>query len=359
MVDPELEGAVGAVTSRVVQVEMQADELGERVRQVEELMQSMREGGSPRGVEGMVTKDEFRSLKCRFQYLERVVPPDVQKALKFFQSRDDGGSEFITDEPMLEAHLGTQLEDLQRMLRKLSEELRREVANAFVAVRGVQRENSICSNKLEDLEKNQRELQQNRDNMLPKILEALDRHASAAEAVAKGDTPPKDFHVKGEFGDLLAKYSPYVNEANMTSAMNGIQQDIQDSIANLRQEVFTVLSAKADEIHLQAIESQVEMTQQGLNQTWAQVSVPENTTPAAAFSRKQLARCFSCDSVVQVSPRHTTLLQPPAGETSGVHAKWPSRHPFVDRRAQANAPVSQKDLSMNKKVSLPTLPKLN
>merc|ERR1719335_591777 len=106
----------------------------------------------------------------------RMIPPDVQRALKFFQKPEEEGDDDAipsTGDAKIDAIIGMQFDTVKEFVNNNHEVARGEVSNVMTAVLGVQRESSISSGKVEDLARRHEALRSHVERALPQIISIL------------------------------------------------------------------------------------------------------------------------------------------------------------------------------------------
>lgn len=182
----------------------------------------------------MGVHDDLRRLKTRFEYMERVAPPDVQKALSFFEPLHPERSDVLLDRslegPTMSGGASTASQSgsqwfanriadltLDRDSRdtftaedgkQLSQDVRHEVTNLSKAMRGVQREGEVNSAKIDDVQKGLGTLRRRLEEFLPQVLHALEmvlgRRAGGVPEESGGGTGTMDAAPGGAGADEAA-----------------------------------------------------------------------------------------------------------------------------------------------------------
>jgi len=257
----------------------------------------------------MQVHDDLRRLKTRFEYLERMAPPEVQKALSFFEPLREEGAQ--THDAHHQGSQASQLVGNAALMRRLhdlqasqdseldeakqnSEEAKREVANLSRALRGVQRDGEVHGSKLLDIQKSLAEQQKRLEVALPQLLQSLEellgagRQAGSEPDVAEG---LRELLLPG--GD--SSKAPFVSQSSLRQALDALQGEVQAWLSKLREDIQNVLRNKADTDLVRSIMGRLEQVQSSS----AMLQVPDQGNDAAVV-RVPLTqgRCVSCDAQI-------------------------------------------------------------
>lgn len=290
----------------------------------------------------MEVHDDLRRLKTRFEYLERCAPPEVQKALSFFEPvREETSQAHDADHQGGQASQLVGSAALMRRLQELqtaqdsdldeaknnSEEARREVANLSRALRGVQRDGEVHGSKLLDIQKSLSEQQKRLEVALPAFMQSLERLlGSDLQAGGESDVAAglRALLLPGDGVD--GSKAPFVSENGLRQALEALQGEVQAWLSKLREDISSVLRNKADTDLVRSIMEQLEQVQT----TSPMIQNPDQGqfTDGAAILRVPLmqGRCVACDAQIGMRaedpnnwPKQKMKPSPP----------WPQRGPGV------------------------------
>eukprot|EP00930_Biecheleria_cincta_P032848 TRINITY_DN22764_c0_g1_i1.p1 TRINITY_DN22764_c0_g1~~TRINITY_DN22764_c0_g1_i1.p1 ORF type:complete len:1034 (+),score=287.96 TRINITY_DN22764_c0_g1_i1:56-3157(+) len=329
-------------------------------------------------------QDDLRRLKCRFEYLEKIVPPDVQRAMVFFEplkdadeesgsrlhSPDAHGPDDVMDNSPGATAVGTTGNVLKRLnllqvqqdqtidaARSLAEDGRREVSNLSLALKGVQRDSEIGQARIESLRSDINQLQARLEVVLPQVVSALQG------ALGKPET--KDAIAKRTKGqpaeELLALQSlltetpvdsarRFVSQDTLRKAMEAVQADMQAWLDKLRQDILAAMVGKADNVELRSLADQLDK-QAELSpgrRNLAPLYAGNAAADDAAIVRfpLQQGRCVSCNK--QVNLKVDAMGNDP----------WPSRGaiPLPPSFPPGRTPNNVSLRPLRREASTPTMP---
>jgi len=288
-------------------------------------------------------QDEVRRLKFRFEYLERIVPPDVQRAMQFFEPLKDEEAEQMTSSPLNSPHRITEDTDnmsssggmggngsvLKRLnllqvqqdqtidaARSLAEDGRREVSNLSLALRGVQRDSEIGAARIDGIRSDVSQLQARIEAALPQVMKALEQVLGQKVEVADKDLAGPVAEIE-ELQKVMAESTSdaarrFVSQETLRKALEAVQADMQAWLEKLRQDILAAMVGKADNAALRSLSEQLDkQAETPMRRTLAQLP-PPSATDEAAFTRWPLIRCVSCDKKVNM-------------QSAGAGDPWPSR----------------------------------
>jgi len=288
--------------------------------------------GPPDFMSMMEVQDTLRRLSTRFEYLERVLPPDVQKAMNFFEplnaSADMGAdlgptSPSIATQMMSSAGIMRRINELQAgqsnvsdEAKVMSEDARREVVNLSRALKGTQRDSEVNASKIDDLQRALAKVKTRFEAALPQVLQVVEElhrpAAGAAPAAGSEGAVAADVNPNVEGLRALLRESsnegktevdaphPFVSQNGLRRALDAMQGDVQAWLNKLREDLIAALQGKADSDTLRrAIE---DLTNQV--QTPQHVFLPPEVASAegSAAMRFPVAqgRCLTCDTKVEL-----------------------------------------------------------
>eukprot|EP00928_Gymnodinium_smaydae_P042500 TRINITY_DN28607_c0_g1_i2.p1 TRINITY_DN28607_c0_g1~~TRINITY_DN28607_c0_g1_i2.p1 ORF type:complete len:1275 (-),score=297.81 TRINITY_DN28607_c0_g1_i2:103-3927(-) len=337
-------------------------QLSKRLQAIEDAMGGDQAGGSQSEPAGFIpllqVGDELRRLKTRFEYLERIAPPDVQRALAFFEPlRDDqmGASNGFGEATPSATHaVGSaavmrRVTELQRKQAEANEEAkliaddgRREVMNVSQVLRGVQRDAELSGAKMDDLKLDVKRLRSHVDAALPQVVNIIENLMArlGPNAGFTQDDIEGLKHVVEEAADKPAPH-PFVSQSTLQKALDGLQKEVSGNVNQLRAEVLEVLRGKADGKALANLSQKLSLQEQEIPsmKQALQELVPETKAENAAFLKQ--FRCVSCNTAIEGNGPWKSSPPAPSGG-------FPSRA------------ITGKDLrpmgaGMPRNISLPTL----
>jgi len=259
--------------------------------------QAAQESRKPKGpgqssaslVQFMKMQDDLSRLRTRFEYMERCVPPDVHKALHYFEPQmpipleNEGADVF--------SHARLQQEMMEA--KAASEDALREVANVSQAMRGLQRDVSRSSDKLDDVVKLQNALRVRVEGALPKLLQVVDKLMHQGSGPEAGQ--------ENLFKTLLdgLNEESFVSQTLLRQALGNVQEEVQTWLLGLRTDILASMKGKADSVQLARLSTRLDAAVAAAAQQMSSsaASYPVAPDALAAATRSPL-RCLSCDSLV-------------------------------------------------------------
>jgi len=274
--------------------------------------QSSTAEGSPPALGKLVELQvDLQRLKIRFEYLERCLPPDVHKALRYFEPHGPG--EPIARDGDEACALSKFAEDLIST-KALAQDALREVRNISRAICGLQRDNDAHSAKLHDCIRAQTSLAARVDTALPNVLhlvEELVQHLCQQQDGGSGSAVVLPQHLRALCIDFASQMpagtSSFVSQEAFRSALDATHRDVQASLETLRQELDASLKDKADNAHLKTLAVQLESASARTHQHHQYLMqhhighMSEYGSDDAAAVRGKL-RCLCCDKAVAHNP---------------------------------------------------------
>lgn len=262
-------------------------------------------------------QDDFRRVKCRLDYLERMMPDDMKKALTYFEpmqvhvdarqylaiSGSDEGDEGAVILKKISDIQAKQQQSVQTALG-LAEDGRREVTNLTAAVRGVQRDRDITVGNLDAVRRQTARL----EAAMPNLLQLLEKVFMRIGDVAQGDVlEDAAAECRRLLASPLVEVEPsklFATEAMIHDAIADVRKDFKLQLEKLRKDIDAALSSKAvsEEVRLH-----LEMLKLKINavtfRSEAAVERPGTTGMDAAMLRYPLVhqgRCASCNTKMDV-----------------------------------------------------------
>jgi len=338
-------------------------------------------------------RDDLRRLKCRFEYLERIVPPDVQRALRFFEPlRDDfgGGSAgncIEAERPLksndtsaasvkfallnMQAKVAQDFEDIRSALA----DGKREMEHITKAVCALQHDSDRQASKTADLTSQEDELQGRVDKAFPQFVDAF---AEIMQRLCINDADDADNSelpvlqgLLSEAGGQQGTPAAFVSHDSLRQTVETLQQDVQQWLKQLQEQILSALRDKADTSHVLSLAAKLESAgKQPLSRTLA--SLPDAAsakTNQGSCVRWPLqgGRCIACDTRIELpidptskdpwNPKQVHLLTsnwPPSTEA----APWPRRRANTPPPPPSSTlpPSSWAVRPMRRDQSLPALP---
>eukprot|EP00445_Apocalathium_hangoei_P025936 CAMPEP_0203930768 /NCGR_PEP_ID=MMETSP0359-20131031/69439_1 /ASSEMBLY_ACC=CAM_ASM_000338 /TAXON_ID=268821 /ORGANISM="Scrippsiella Hangoei, Strain SHTV-5" /LENGTH=1096 /DNA_ID=CAMNT_0050859987 /DNA_START=128 /DNA_END=3418 /DNA_ORIENTATION=+ len=240
-------------------------------------------------VQFMKMQDDLSRLRTRFDYMERCVPPDVHKALHYFEPQmpipleNEGADAF--------SHARLQQEMMEA--KAASEDALREVANVSQAMRGLQRDVSRSSDKLDDVVKLHNALRVRVEGALPKLLQVVDKLMQQGSGPEAGQ--------ENFFKTLLdgLNEESFVSQTLLRQALGNVQEEVQTWLQGLRTDILASMKGKADSVQLARLSTRLDAAVAAAAQQLSSsaASYPAAPDALAAATRSPL-RCLSCDSLV-------------------------------------------------------------
>eukprot|EP00931_Biecheleriopsis_adriatica_P021770 TRINITY_DN14144_c0_g1_i1.p1 TRINITY_DN14144_c0_g1~~TRINITY_DN14144_c0_g1_i1.p1 ORF type:complete len:997 (+),score=302.31 TRINITY_DN14144_c0_g1_i1:101-3091(+) len=323
-------------------------------------------------------QDEIRRLRCRFEYLERVIPPDVQRAMHFFEPLKEE-DDIETRSPLSSRSRALSMEDsadplannsipssggvLRRLnilqvqqeqtvdaARSLAEDGRREVSNLSLALKGVQKDTEIGAARMESLRSDVGSLQAKIEAALPQVLKALQEINGKAEELGGPDSA--SIKAVQEATAVLSESNAdsvrrFVSQDMLSQALRGVQTDMQTWLENLRQDILSAMVGKADNTALASLAEQLEKQAENMRRPIAQLPATASvSTDEASFVRWPAlpVRCVACNTKVTLGN----------GNDANSRDPWPSRGPPPSFPAGRAGNVSLRPL--RREASTPTVP---
>jgi hypothetical protein len=287
--------------------------------------------------------DEVRRLKVRFEYLERIAPTDVQRALQFFEPlRDHHDDQMGSSNGMSGAdrtassvvgsaavmrkvgELQKQQLEAQESTKALVENGHHEVMNVSQVLRGVQRDSEINRGKIDDLKHAVGALRSHIDTTLPQVLQVIQGIVSKGLNLPVGvDAQLENIRHAVEEGATKdhSVPHPFVSQQALRETVEQLQKFIYEGLYKLHAEIESNIRGKADSHVVKCLSEQLteHEKQFPLMRRALQDVHPERLAEGAALSRWGEMRCVSCNSKVD-------YLHPGGSSTAGLQNRgFPAR----------------------------------
>eukprot|EP00927_Polykrikos_kofoidii_P019644 TRINITY_DN19213_c0_g1_i1.p1 TRINITY_DN19213_c0_g1~~TRINITY_DN19213_c0_g1_i1.p1 ORF type:complete len:1164 (-),score=222.83 TRINITY_DN19213_c0_g1_i1:193-3684(-) len=325
----------------------------ERLSELEEAVAA--QGRRPGGIQYtslLEVCDELRRLKCRYEFIEKMLPEDAQRTLQFFEPLQNDQPEGSDHSELMSQKSRENTKNaasISEEAKGLAEDSKREVMNVSLALRGVQRDAEVSGARIEDLRRGLAAQQSRLEAVLAQVLQAVEEITQHAGLASLSESRAiQDLRVlvtEGDVSDTVPH--PFVSQAALHQTIQSLQTEVQTLMQDLRKDLVDSVQGKADGAAVKCLSEQLakQERQRWVKTTLDEVSDPKSASTDTAAGMRWPARCVSCDA--RVEPKVERDVWPPQPGVPGP--------PFPQRVAHGGKDLRPLGAGMVRNVSLPTL----
>ena len=180
----------------------------------------------------------MRRLKVRAEFLERCVPPDVLKAMRYFEP-------VTTSSPIRQMRKAIAPDQDTDSVKAIADSAMETASGLSAVVKTLQRGAEMQESKLVDVVKVQKRV----EALLPQLLQATEAMAQqlALKDADGGTWDGLADRLRSMLGNLAdAGPRPSVSPSMLEEALRGAHEDVRALLQQLREDILATLRSKAD-----------------------------------------------------------------------------------------------------------------